>query len=732
MFEVIGRCVLDVDSILKGMPSLIKEENTCPDGRPFWKHVYSVYKGCQKDEDFKILNDAYERSFPKRPFIPKDSDEHVEAFMTYFKVFIDDISTFDMKLKCYYIDDMIAVVGPNFSREVTWVFPSKYVTLQEYKNYDVLTGTERRALLSSESTEGSNTSIMFSKDTSRSDLVSKRNEAQSKIETLSVDIQDIKEAKTEELRSLQEEIDKKTAELEEKKNNMISILNAKKLEMETKLEKMNMELFELESEIYAIRCYTGEVLELKKIRSGKSSSEDTPFIFFQKMKYLDEELGKLASIYDVDYTDADTFESILKHRDDIMESFVPSERSLVLFKVSHSNKTFCHVEGQNMLNWYEKYHGRKVAIILRDGDNLYLAWTDDEKINFSDDAFLRPGVTEDSESSMSQKEFETDSAYEKRIKNLKMNNIKEGLGRYFIFSLLQGIVDRGVIKFPEKVNVMNSPYIVFSYAEGWISTNEYGSLSDMIDKCNRYTKGGDPVLLTDSIRAERRSGYYGGYVDQTYHNDRGRGEKNRTHDVHASDNTIYRINMVEHTAKYSYVVKYRTTGESHTDESYWTDQEFKEFKNRNWELGDWYYSDLKKIENSDSYQYFISLAKRENWSTGKCARANFEIFKDEFINLTFMNSVWIEYVLTNHKLGTIKIHGNSIDFAYIIPYLKSALQYVKNRESQFSKHMMKYNPELLKDDKWPVKLSEWMLENDIHNFSEFRAKQFSKYYQESL
>ena len=730
MLEPIGRCKLDLEGIVTAMPSLIKEENNNKDGRPFWKHVYSVFGNNQRSDEFKYISGAYDLSFPKPTYWEKDDNRPVETFLKNFNNFIDDVNEFGLVLKIYYRDDMISLVGPNLSSKCLWVLPSRFVDPTEYRNYDSLTGSQRHALLNGSMPNEEHPSSALDKIGSKSSLLSKQILAQSEIDKLKDNINKVKTAQIDELKKLQEEIDKKTKELEEKKQDMLSVLDAKKAEMESMLENMNREIYKLDSEIYAIRCYTGEVLELKKLRTGKVASSDTPLVFFQKMRYLDEELGKIASIYDVDFNDVKSFESLIKYRDDVVDTFLPSTRSLTLIRVSRSNKGYTHKEGTNILDYYEKYHGKKVAILIRDNENVYIAWTDDDRIHFSDDAFFKPGEIElstEESSYLDKKSFETQETYEKRIKTEEKRFIDESLGRYFICSLMQGILDRNIIKFPQKLNFMDSPYIVRSYADGYLTTNEYGTLEEMIDRCNKSVKIGDYILMTDSIRPQIRRSINGGYIDQTYNNDRGRGEKNRTHDVMAGDNVIYPVNLVEHSARYSYDTWYdRNPNEVENSERRWTDVEYKEFVECDWSRRTWKYKNLKKIEGSDNYSYYISLEKDENWQTGKCARANFEVYDDEFINLTFMNSVWLEYVLTNQKTGSIRIHSQEVDFAHIIPYLKTSLTHVKERERKFAEYIKKHDPSILEDIKWPVKLTEWMIEHDYHNFSEFRAKQFCK------
>ena len=45
-------------------------------------------------------------------------------------------------------------------------------------------------------------------------------------------------------------------------------------------------------------------------------------------------------------------------------------------------------------------------------------------------------------------------------------------------------------------------------------------------------------------------------------------------------------------------------------------------------------------------------------------RSNFELYDDEYINLTYMNSVWLGWVITQQKLGGCRIGGQEVDHAF--------------------------------------------------------------------
>lgn len=105
-----------------------------------------------------------------------------------------------------------------------------------------------------------------------------------------------------------------------------------------------------------------------------------------------------------------------------------------------------------------------------------MGWTDEDRINIQDEnIFFAP-----QEETISQKTEET----------YKSTSREEKISRFFIFALLQGIVnDEKLIQLSEKVSVTKpNPYVVFSMADGWIEDNTYGSWQDILDSSNGEIK----------------------------------------------------------------------------------------------------------------------------------------------------------------------------------------------------------------------------------------------------
>lgn len=563
--------------------------------------------------------------------------------------------------------------------------------------------------------------------------VSDEIEATSKqIASLDEEILRVKNAETgelaemkEKIRALQETLDAKIAkardalELEKKK-----AMAAKKI--------LERKIYALSSQIYAIECYSGEVVKFVQLRSGTPASEDEPLVIHQKLRFLDEELGKLTALYTIDWEDIDLFEEFLKHSPLALETFAPSQKSAMLVRLSRNGKIL-KANGMgfdNLLETHEYYHGSTIGIIIRNGDNLYLGWTDEEMIHIQDDLIISQVITTQEPAP----EFlrEEDEEQWLKAQEKERDRIIDGIvSRSFIYNILQGLADHSNILGLPAGTTLNkeSKYVVYAVADKWLADNRFGNFDKIVERCNERVHRGDYILTVQRLIPEH-SRSFGSYswpaLNRPYENSRGRGEANRTHDCVAQDRTIYRINLVEYDDPIA-MIRYRVpTG---TDPEKWSVRTTQAY----------YWPDVLEM-NPDAqimerYEYrkkhvFISLKKSDAWRydslTGKTPRANFELFSNEYINLTYMNSVWLKAIITSKNLGNWRIGGREVNYNYAIQYLNTALDYVLKREKIEKEMIDKMNRKVCEDSEWPVKLSEWKLANDVRIISPYQVKRFVK------
>ena len=375
--RIIGRCKLDVDAILAEMPEIIVMETSDISTDKYKKIWHSHYEGIYKrldTEDAEAFSKAYDRTFSSYAgthIYDLSAEQVLEKTREEFtKSFTEDLYAAELmhiEFKCYLQTESLSMISPSGETGSFWLIPSRFVKVEEYRDYSDLSGAERTAAINSIT---GTADIIVSGDMSFKDAVALKGDAQAALDSIKAEIEDVKESRTEELSSIQAEIDRLTAELESKKRSILDELDGRLREMNGKLEEMEAAVFKLDSEIYAIRCYIGEIAEVNQIRSGNAGKTDSPIVFYQKLRYLDEELGKIASLYNVDFSDAKFFEEILKCRDDVLNAFLPAQRSIALVRVSRSNKGYMRTEFPGLLKTYEKYHGKKVAILIRDGERL--------------------------------------------------------------------------------------------------------------------------------------------------------------------------------------------------------------------------------------------------------------------------------------------------------------------------------------------------------------------------
>ena len=653
-----------------------------------------------------------------------------------------------------------------------WLLPYRFVDIELYKNYDDANVAALNAL-----TGESQNMLTNLSEVSVSDVKEK---IQSKEQEILNKKQELDEIKKEQ----EQRIEEFKRKLEEEYRRQNELIEKKKAELEEKVRDLNNQLYMLETEIYAIRCITGEVVNFTKLTDGRNADAANPVVVYQKLRYLDEEMGKIMALYDFDGEDCRYFEELLKNRADIRDLFCPGDKAVTFVKVSKSGILYSASNFvANMLDRYEKYHGSTIGILIRDGENLYIGWTDEEKIKIHDDnVFFAP-----KQETVSQ---ETEYA--------RSTTRDEKISRFFIFSILQGLINDGkILKLPEKVQVMKpSPYIVFSMADGWIEDNTYGTWMDIVKATSGDLKKGDRVLTVQRITRDDANDYGPNSTkNQSYCNDRGRGNKNRTHDVSIADCTVYPINLIEKDEVYNiYYLQYpyscrkekvdekvsedgltrswnykyhytelagppelvketeefergrlypafypkvndKLTEESVKEWAYWfqhyyrNDSVIRSTKSCYSEEEKYYKQYVYKAEHLES-DLHIYISEEKAYCAGaydsakKMARANLEVFENELLNLTYLDSVRIRYAITNRKLGDWKIGGHYVDYAKGIKYLNVALSYVLQREEKEKEMLLAYTAEL--PDSWQVTLADWKREHGYHSLTDARANSFIK------
>lgn len=390
-----------------------------------------LYKYQKMIPDLRKALDIYDQSW-RESHISRfiDTAEYLDRYGQLFQVL--------------YTDPRFTVI---FNAEYSYAIPTEFLDIHLFKDYGdipynelhLLSGAIMPGLIPKSGAQVTANSVM-----------NRIKEKTEQIKEKEEELKQIEEEKTKELQKLK-------AELEERYRKKTDLLVKKQEELQAAKVKLEHELFIVDTEIYAIRCYYGETVSFTRLQEGNAAPKEVPVVAYQKIRFLDEELAKWLSLYDFDGEGIHTFEDVLSTRTDLQDILCPGPKSITLARISRDKVQYgIHPEIANALKAYEVFHGGQIAVLLRDGDNIWIGWTDVDRINLSSENVFYQEKTE------VQAETEAPSVH--------TSSKEDVASRYFIFYLLQGIFDNGkLLKAPEGAS-MSKPdgAVIFSYADGWI------------------------------------------------------------------------------------------------------------------------------------------------------------------------------------------------------------------------------------------------------------------------
>lgn len=423
------------------------------------------------------------------------------------------------KFEVHMHDGFAAIISYN---RLKFVLPAQFVTIEPLTDYTGIPAGQIAAI-----GQDGGIDLPAVPENTQASLSRKAADVESKLSLLEKEAKAIEDCTSSEMKDLKEQLDSLMEKIHARQEELMKKLQKKQAELAAKEKALKRELFILETQIYGIRCYLGEVVSFYTVRGGKPAAADLPVVIYQKIRYLDEELGKYLSLYEYgdNPDDLNQFLEILKTRDDVADLVCPGPKSMSAVRISRTGTVKkASDKVANILRDYELYHDNQLAVMIRNGEQIHISWLDPERISVSDDnLFYRPGETESS--AYNEQDFFERSRVESETSRAR----DEMISRWFFFSVLQGVVDNtGLISLPEKTKItdMHSPYIKLSTAEGWVADNRYGSFEEMLEKSASIPlRAGDTVLTGMRIV---RNDYRENTSGDAWNNNRGIGEKNRT------------------------------------------------------------------------------------------------------------------------------------------------------------------------------------------------------------
>lgn len=296
------------------------------------------------------------------------------------------------------------------------------------------------------------------------------------------------------------EIENLKAQMEAKISAMYEMQAQMMSELQAKIKKYQHELLVMRTDLTAFEYRHGLTIDFTRITSGECAPVEQPIVVYQKLIYLDEDLPRLESLYDVD---AGSLEVALKHSPALLEHICPTNKGVSFLKMRNSSGKFAL--DNTVMKFVEDTMPNEVGILVRNGENTWLTWLDSEKVSFSQDSFA----------SVSSQEKEP--------------SVKLIQSRYYVFSIILGLIERGEMLQLDHVpvDVFSDPSIILSNADSQITDSTYIELGDLLYTLNDYSKPEDPIFVLNSFTDKAKyHSYYGGGTTE-----RGRGDNALTDDT---------------------------------------------------------------------------------------------------------------------------------------------------------------------------------------------------------
>lgn len=359
-----------------------------------------------------------------------------------------------------------------------------------------------------------NTSIALKGDVSIDEAEEQKTLVENEIEKL-------KQEQEKQLELLKQEFKLKESQLKQQMAEKMASTVKDLCDSKDKIAKM-------ERYLYRYLSYNGYSFKLEQIAKGDDAPKDAKLVIFQKIRYLDEELPKLASydkiISSVNFEDFSNFEKILADNYVVRDYFLPSKKCCVAFQLS-KNKTktvgsFSY-QAEVMSNpknqkdvrtWihyvessYEIANWNKLGIYFRNGENIYIAWLDEDKITIQGDSLFLSNADFNKRENKFETSFrqlqDLSSTKEEDKGDVMLNNLKtveynydekikledKFSARLYVLDIIQGIIDNQpeILGMPLEQNVakalMEKSYkdIIFNNADNYIQNIKWKNFEEI-------------------------------------------------------------------------------------------------------------------------------------------------------------------------------------------------------------------------------------------------------------
>lgn len=474
MRKKIGEIIdYDVDACVEMLKSMTVDEKL---GK-FWRCENGLYP-LQKEGDSSFIMDNYEYDA-----------RNLKECMNYFKMM-------NKGLEILFTNELFVLV--TIKNKKMFVL-KEFAKIKYAKNYDGLTLVQ----LHQESGIPLEKNQLINCDDSIVNI-------DSDIKTIELNVSDKKK-----------ELENKIKELE--KSYRIEI---EQLEKET--SRLKDKIFYLRLNIFELRTSFGDTFDLYNISKGKNTEIEIPLIIYQKFRYLDEEFSLLQNAHPYLSLDQTTIMSFFNQGNNlIIDTFIPTEKGIVCFKVSEDNKRY--FKDKNILETLENYHKDQIGLLLKNGENVYLAFIDNELI-VNNNIFV------------TEKTMDENIVKIENIKSIRDKQLNEVINRKLLLSIIKKLtINSNIFPGLEQEDLLNSNKIVFSSADNFIQNNTYKTFSEYLNS-KKCCKRNETIYIFDEINGS--VDHYNSFNGNKTTEHRSRSYFNRVKDADL-EKGITKLNLIE-------------------------------------------------------------------------------------------------------------------------------------------------------------------------------------------
>ena len=130
------------------------------------------------------------------------------------------------------------------------------------------------------------------------------------------------------------EIENLKTQMEAKISAMYEMQAQMMSELQAKIERYQHELLVMRTDLTAFEYRHGLTIDFTRITNGECAPVEQPIVVYQKLIYLDEDLPRLESLYDVD---AGSLEVSLKHSPALLEHICPTNKGVSFLKMRNAS-----------------------------------------------------------------------------------------------------------------------------------------------------------------------------------------------------------------------------------------------------------------------------------------------------------------------------------------------------------------------------------------------------------